>query len=126
MGVPQAEAEAIKQQLGYEPEDGFAAQAASRVVDATMAAFVDEVRGSLDYYLASTGSAPIARLSLTGGGARLAGLAARLQVATRLTVDAGNPMHSLTVGRTGLSPEQLAFIQPLAAVPVGLALGAAS
>jgi type IV pilus assembly protein PilM len=126
MGVPQAEAEAIKQQLGYEAEDGFAAQAASRVVDATMAAFVDEVRGSLDYYLASTGSAPIARLSLTGGGARLAGLAARLQVATRLTVDAGDPMHSLTVGRTGLSPEQLAFIQPLAAVPVGLALGAAS
>jgi type IV pilus assembly protein PilM len=126
MGVPQEEAEAMKQQLGVEAADGFSAQAAGRVVEATMAAFVDEVRGSLDYYLASSGSAPIARLSLTGGGARLAGLAQRLQVAVRVTVDAGNPMHSLTVGRTGLSPEQLAFVQPLAAVPVGLALGAAS
>ena len=41
--------------------------------------FVDEVRGSLDYYLASSGSTPISRLVLTGGGARLAGLAERLQ-----------------------------------------------
>ncbi|MDQ1620417.1 MAG: type pilus assembly protein PilM [Actinomycetota bacterium] len=126
MGVPQEEAEAIKQQLGLAETDGFGAQAAGRVVEASLAAFIDEIRGSLDYYLASSGSAPIARLSLTGGGARLAGLAERLQLATRVPVDAGNPMHSLAVGRTGLSPEQLAFVQPLAAVPVGLALGAAS
>jgi type IV pilus assembly protein PilM len=126
MGIPQEEAEALKQQLGAETEAAYSAQAAARVVEATTAAFVDEVRGSLDYYLASSGSAPISRLSLTGGGARLAGLADRLQIATRVPVDTGNPMHSLTLGRTGLSPEQLAFVQPLAAVPVGLALGAAS
>jgi type IV pilus assembly protein PilM len=35
-------------------------------------------------------------------------------------------MHALKLGKTGLSPEQIAFVQPLAAVPVGLALGAAS
>jgi type IV pilus assembly protein PilM len=126
MGVPQEEAEAMKQRLSAEPADGFGAQAADRVVDATMAAFVDEVRGSLDYYLASSGSAPIARLTLTGGGARLSRLADRLRVATRIPVEPGNPMHSLTLGKTGLSPEQIAFVQPLAAVPVGLALGAAS
>src|SRR3954454_3301440 len=126
MGDPQDEAEAMKQRLGVEPVDGFGAQAADRVVDATMAAFVDEVRGSLDYYLASSGSAPIARLSLTGSGARLARLAQRLGTATRVPVEVGDPMHSLTLGKTGLSPEQIAFVQPLAAVPVGLALGAAS
>jgi type IV pilus assembly protein PilM len=126
MGVPQEEAEAMKQQIGIDSDDAFRFQAASRVVEATMAAFVDEVRGSLDYYLASSGSAPISRLSLTGGGARLAGLADRLQLATRIPVVAGNPMHALSLGRTGLTPEQLSFVQPLAAVPVGLALGAAS
>jgi type IV pilus assembly protein PilM len=126
MGIPQLEAEAMKQRLGDEPADGFGAQAADRVVDATMAAFVDEVRGSLDYYLASSGSAPIARLFLTGGGARLTRLASRLAAATRVTVEEGNPMHALAIGKTGLSPEQIAFVQPLAAVPVGLALGAAS
>jgi type IV pilus assembly protein PilM len=35
-------------------------------------------------------------------------------------------MRPLQVGKTGLTPEQIAFVEPLAAVPVGLALGAAS
>jgi type IV pilus assembly protein PilM len=129
MGVPQAQAEAIKQQLSLSAVgggDNLEGQAATRVVEAVGAAFVDEVRGSLDYYLASSGSAPISRLVLTGGGARLGGLAQRLQVTTRVPVQLGAPMHSLQIGRTGLSPEQIAFVQPLAAVPVGLALGVAA
>ena len=127
MGVPQDQAEALKQQLGLGfAGDGMDVQAAQRVVEAVTAAFVDEIRGSLDYYLASSGSAPISRLVLTGGGARLGGLAQRLQVTTRVPVEVGTPMHSLQVGRTGLSPEQIAFVEPLAAVPVGLALGVAS
>jgi type IV pilus assembly protein PilM len=127
MGVPQAQAEAMKQQLGIGlPVEGMDAQAAARVVEAVGSSFVDEVRGSLDYYLASSGSAPISRLILTGGGARLGGLAQRLQVTTRVPVQVGTPMQGLQVGRTGLSPEQIAFVEPLAAVPVGLALGAAS
>ena len=126
MGIPHAQAEAMKQQLGLTGGEGLDSQAASRVVEATAAAFIDEIRGSLDYYLASSGSSPISRLVLTGGGARLAGLAQRLQAATRVPVEQGNPIHPLQVGRTGLSPEQIAFVEPLAAVPVGLALGAAS
>jgi len=127
MGVSQEQAEAMKQQLGLGVTgEGMDRQAASRVVEAIGAAFVDEVRGSLDYYLASSGSAPISRLVLTGGGARLGGLAQRLQVTTRVPVQVGTPLHNLQVGRTGLSPEQIAFVEPLAAVPVGLALGVAS
>ena len=105
---------------------GTDSQAAARVIEAVGAAFVDEVRGSLDYYLASSGSSPISRLVLTGGGARLSGLVQRLQATTRIPVEMGMPVNRLTVGRTGLSPEQIAFVEPLAAVPVGLALGAAS
>jgi type IV pilus assembly protein PilM len=127
MGVPHEQAEAMKQQLGLGTlSDGMDVQAATRVVEAVASSFVDEVRGSLDYYLASSASAPISRLVLTGGGARLGGLAQRLQTVTRVPVEVGNPMHSLQVGRTGLSPEQIAFVEPLAAVPVGLALGVAS
>jgi type IV pilus assembly protein PilM len=127
MGVPQEQAEAMKQQLGIGvPAEGMDGQAAARVVEAVGASFVDEIRGSLDYYLASSGSSPLSRLVLTGGGARLGGLAQRLQATTRLPVEIGSPIHSLQVGRTGLSPEQIAFVDPLAAVPVGLALGAAS
>jgi type IV pilus assembly protein PilM len=127
MGMPQEQAEALKQQLGLgSAGEGMDVQAAVRVVEAVTAAFVDEIRGSLDYYLASSGSAPISRLVLTGGGARLDGLARRLSVTSRVPVEVGTPMNSLQIGRTGLSPEQIAFVEPLAAVPVGLALGVAS
>lgn len=127
MGVPTEQAEAIKQSLGLggagaAPET----QAAARVVEATGSQLVDEVRGSLDYYLASSGSAPIARLVITGGGSRLGGLAERLQAATRVPVEIGTPIARVQVGKTGLSDDQLQFVAPLAAVPVGLALGAAS
>ena len=127
MGVPQDHAEALKQQLALPtPDDGLDVQTAGRLVEAATASFVDEIRGSLDYYLASSGSAPISRMVLTGGGARLAGLGQRLEVTTRVPVVVGSPMQGLRVGRTGLSPEQMAFVDPLAAVPVGLALGVAS
>jgi type IV pilus assembly protein PilM len=127
MGVPQPQAESMKQQIGLSsPTGAMDVQAASRVVEAVGAAFVDEIRGSLDYYLASSGSSAISRLVLTGGGARLGGLAQRLQVTTRVPVEIGSPLTGLRVGRTGLTPEQIEFVEPLAAVPVGLALGAAS
>jgi type IV pilus assembly protein PilM len=127
MGVPHAQAEALKQEMGLRAvTTDKDALGAARVAESTAAAFVDEVRGSLDYYTASFGGAPIERILLTGGGARLAGLAERLAGTTRLTVENGEPLAGLRVGRTGLSPEQLRFVEPLAAVPVGLALGVAS
>jgi type IV pilus assembly protein PilM len=127
MGVEQDGAEGLKQTLGLAAAPpGMNEQAALRVIEATTAAFVDEVRGSLDYYTASSGSSPISRISITGGGSLLVGLSERLSTATRLTVVRGTPTSTMTIGKTGLSPEQLQFIEPLTAVPVGLALGAVS
>jgi type IV pilus assembly protein PilM len=127
MGVPHGQAEAMKQQLGLgAAAGGPEAQAAVRVVEVSGSAFVDEVRGSLDYYMASSGSGSLERLVLTGGGARLSGLVERLAAVTRVPVELGTPMRSLEIGKTGLTPEQLEFVAPLAAVPVGLALGDAS
>jgi len=124
VGVPHSQAEAIKQEhgvLGLNPDD-----VVSRVLENAGNAFVDEVRGSLDYYTASSGSAPIARIVISGGGGRLPGLVDRLTEATRLPVVAGTPIAPLSLGKTGLTPEQIQYVGPLAAVPVGLALGAAS
>lgn len=128
MGVPVGQAETLKQEVGLSSlmsEDQHD-QTISRVMDASGQAFIDEVRGSLDYYLASTGSAPISTLVVSGGGGRLAGLADRLAQATRIPVVVGSPIAPLQMGSTGLTPEQIAYLEPLAAVPVGLALGAAS
>jgi type IV pilus assembly protein PilM len=127
MGVPIEEAEVAKQQLGI---PGAPAEReshpAARVIESAVSSFLEEVRGSLDYYLASPGATPIRRVVLAGGGSRLRNLASRLSTATRLPVDIAQPLTSLRVGKTGLSADQLAYIEPLVAVPVGLALGAAS
>ncbi len=124
LGVGQAEAEAYKQDLQSAPLDQESVLSAARAVELTSAAFVDEVRGSLDYFAASNPGGPVQRIVLSGGGSRLQGLGDRLAAATRLPVDLGNPMLGLRMGRTGLSDEQVSFVQPMTAVPVGLALGA--
>jgi type IV pilus assembly protein PilM len=128
MGVPHEQAESVKQQLGIAPQPGTPVgdHPAARVLENSGSTFVDEVRGSLDYYLAAQQATPIGRIVLSGGGSQLAGLAQRLSTATRLPVELGNPLASLRVGKTGLSPEQLSYVAPLAAVPVGLAMGVAA
>jgi type IV pilus assembly protein PilM len=128
MGVPPDQAETVKQQMGMPPQPGtpLGDHPAARVLETAGATFVDEVRGSLDYYLSAQQAVPITRVVVTGGGGRLAGLAQRLSTATRLPVEYGNALAALSIGKTGLSPEQLSHVAPLAAVPVGLAMGVAA
>ncbi|RJK96770.1 type IV pilus assembly protein PilM [Vallicoccus soli] len=125
IGLPHADAEALKHQVGSDAPIGGVEATTAVVVEGSTASFVDDIRGSLGYY-ASTGGAPVSRIVLTGGGSRLHGLAHRLGLATGLPVQTGAPFSRLTLGRTGLTAEQLAFVEPLAVVPVGLALGAAA
>jgi type IV pilus assembly protein PilM len=123
LGVPLERAEGMKQHFArYGAGEELAM--ITRTVAATGQDFVDEVRGSLDYYAASDPGAPVERIVLSGGGSRLEGLADQLSAGTRLPVVTGDPLQPLRIGRTGLDEDQLEFIKPLAAVPVGLALGA--
>jgi type IV pilus assembly protein PilM len=128
LGVPFDQAVAVKQQVGMSPVRGevMGDHPAARVIEASAGSFVEEIRGSLDYYLAQPASVPLQRIVLSGGGARLAGLGPRLAAATRLPVEPGVATAALKIGKTGLSDEQLSYVEPQIAVPVGLALGVAS
>ncbi len=127
LGVPLDQAESVKQTTGLSVVAGSAEpHPANRAIESTGSAFVEEVRGSLDYYTAQPGAARIGRVVLSGGGSRLTGLVERLQQATRLPVEPARPMSLLTVGKTGLTEEQLAYVEPMVTVPVGLAMGVAS
>ena len=127
LGVAVPQAEEIKQRTGLAPVQGGADPSpVARAIEATGSAFVEEVRGSLDYYAAQSGAARIDRVVLSGGGSRLSGLAERLAAATRRPVETAHPLALLALGRTGLTPEQLADAEPSVSVSVGLALGAAS
>jgi len=128
LGVPFDQAIGVKQQVGMSPVRGEAVSdhPAARVIEASAGSFVEEIRGSLDYYLAQPSSVPLQRIVLSGGGARLTGLGQRLAAATRLPVEPGAATAALTIGKTGLTDEQLSYVEPQIAVPVGLALGVAS
>lgn len=128
LGVSLEEAEGVKQSVGMTVDVGAdaASTPTSRVIDSTGGAFVQEVRGSIAYYAGQPTAAPLRRIRLSGGGAQLPGLAERLSAATRLPVTTTSPMEGIRIGSTGLSAEQLRSVQPVASVPIGLALGLAS
>ncbi len=127
MGISMEDAEGFKQATIL-PQDPSAVgqDPAVRVVESAATAWIEEIRGSLDYYLAQPGSARIGRVILSGGGAQLRGLANRLALATRLPVEAAAPFGGLIMGKTGLSDDQLRYVEGFSTVPVGLALAAAS
>ena len=127
LGVAVEQAEAMKQESGMAAVAGQAESSpAGRAIEGTANGFVEEIRGSLDYYMAQPGAARIDRVVLSGGGSRLAGLTDRLASATRLPVQAARPLSKLKIGKTGLTPDQLAYVEPMVAVPVGLAMGVSS
>lgn len=123
MGTSLVEAEGIKQTTGLDAGPGVSANAV-RTIDGSAQALVDEIRGSLDYFRSSFAGTPPERVVLSGGGSTLRGFAARLEQGVRIPVVQGNPMQTMRLGRTGLDDAQLELVQPLAAVPVGLAMGA--
>jgi type IV pilus assembly protein PilM len=95
----------------------------AEILEQRIALFVEEVRGSLDFYRAQSDAVPVSRVLLSGGGSRLGPLRDQLADALRLPVEPGRTLQALRVGRVGLNEEELAELEPLAAVPVGLALG---
>ena len=126
LGVPIEQAEQIKQAEGLPRTDEQAMHPGAGTLEVGVATWIDEVRGSLDYYVAQPGAVRVSRVVLSGGGSFLRGLAERLAPVVRADVEYGSVLSRMAIGRTGLTAEQLAYIDPLAAVPVGLALGAAA
>lgn len=120
LGVHPEVAEDLKRRVGDATTDEE--QRAARVVATHLAPFLDEVRGSLDYYQAQGDAAGLRRVVLTGGGSRIPGLADRLAGLLGVPVVRGNPLADIGLGRTGLTDEQLASAQDLLGVPIGLAL----
>lgn len=120
LGMTHQEAEGLKRDRTAVGGTGDVA----RLIDLQISEFVDEIRGSVDYFLATSGSRPLSRVVLSGGGSLIPGLAEKLAAAVRAPVVYGQTFSGLQVGKTGLAPEQISFVEPLAAVPVGLAMGA--
>lgn len=118
LGISHEEAEATKAAAAGHDE-------AARLVAERADRFVEEIRGSLDFYSAQPEAIPVHRVVLSGGGAQLPNLQERLSFALGLPVDRGHPMQELKIGKVDLDPAQLVEAEPYLAVAIGLAVGAA-
>ena len=121
LGVPIEDAERAKRDLGLKafPGDELAQHPASHALEAAANAFVDEVRGSLDYYRAQPAAVSIRRCVISGGGSRLRGLEQRLSSATRLPVSTAETNTRL---RHGGADDGARDVDAVMTVPVGLAM----
>lgn len=121
LGVDLDTAEDLKRRAN--PMSSHPAEArAGQVVAGSLTPLLEEIRGSLDFHLAQSDSAPISRVVLTGGGSRMPNLATRLEALIGVPVVAGEPLRNVEVGNTGLAPDVLWASQDLLSVPLGLAL----
>ena len=119
LDLPMVDAEAIKRRLG---EGSAQVQSAESAVQPAIAELVGEIRSSVQYFATLPGRAPIARVLLTGGGARLRGLVKELRAQVRIPVEPVSPLARLDLSRIDLDDEQAASIDPVLATPIGLAL----
>ena len=97
---------------------------AVNLIEQQLEAFTAEIRDSLDFYRGQQDAVPLGRVVVSGGGSLLGSLVERLQAAAGVSVERGRSLAAVRVGRLGLAAEQLAELEPMAAIPVGLALGA--
>ncbi|MCU1426931.1 MAG: type pilus assembly protein PilM [Actinomycetia bacterium] len=121
--LPFDNAESLKRQLAS-PGDHLLTRARA-AIDRPLAALIDDVRSSLDYYRNQPGAVPIVRVIITGGGSQLPGLAERLASTAGVPVEVARPRDLLTLGDIGFSEEDLPRLDPYIPGAVGLALGGA-
>ena len=114
------EAEAMKFDLG----GGVGTDAANNVLTQRVDGLVREIQGSIDYYMSQDDSEPVTSVVVTGGGSLTPGFVERLEAAVGIRVRSGSTLSDVDASKSGLTEEQLAQVEPVAAASVGLAMGA--
>jgi type IV pilus assembly protein PilM len=122
LGISFDEAEAVKLDLGR----GVGTPDAQRVLQTRVAALVEEIRGSLDYYASQEDSEQVTSIYMTGGGSLTPGLVASVEQTLRTQVRRATPLSQMNFSRSGLTQEQVMQVEPVAGAAVGLAMGSTS
>jgi type IV pilus assembly protein PilM len=124
LDLPPETAEALKRQLGGDGHDELVTRARASI-ERPLSVLLDEVRSSIDYYRNQSGSSPLIRIVVTGGGAQLPGLSERLSALVGVPVEQARPRELIALGDIGFSEEELPRLDPYLPAAVGLALGGA-
>jgi len=119
MGVSYEDAEGAKKGQG----DGVDKEMLTTVIDGVSAEVASEIARSVDYFK-TTSEGDITKIFLCGGSAKVSGLVTQLSDRMGLEVELANPFRQVDTTASGLDPDSLPEIAPVAAVGVGLALRA--
>jgi type IV pilus assembly protein PilM len=119
LGIPEEDAEALKR--GQPVEGSPPVDQVGNTRRARVAALVDEIRSSLDFYRAQTPGADVGRVLVTGGGSKLPGLVELLDERVDAGVERGRAFQKVAV-KLDMDQSTMAEAEPLLAVSLGLAL----
>jgi type IV pilus assembly protein PilM len=119
LGISFEQAEAMK--CGR-PEAGPPPPQLAQIVDGVVDSIAGEIQRSLDFFMATSGEAEIARIFLTGGTARLPLLAQAIERRARAPVEVFSPLEKIGVDATTVDTTALAALGPQLAVALGLSM----
>ncbi|MEE9205814.1 MAG: type IV pilus assembly protein PilM [Acidimicrobiia bacterium] len=126
LAMSREDAEEFKRRVGVVPE-GFPEgddeeSTGRRILTRSADNLIDEIRGSVNYYLTQAGESALERLVVSGNGARLPHLANRVGHALNAKVEPVRVLDHVSVGRIQMTESQLLDFQPVLPAAVGLAL----
>ena len=113
------EAEALK--LGHIPAEGRQSEL-EEIFSTVCTQWVLEVKKAIDLYHSNYPDSPLVKMVLSGGGAKVAGLADYLAQETGLQVELFNPFSNMKVNSKKIDPEYLEIIGPEMAIASGIAI----
>ncbi len=113
------EAEALK--LGHIPAEEKQAQI-EEIFSSTCSQWVLEIKKAIDLYHSNNPDSPLNRLVLSGGGAKVAGLAKFLEQETEVEVELFNPFINMSVNSKKIDKNYIENIGPEMAIATGIAI----
>ncbi len=126
MSLGREDAEELKRQVGVAPQgtpDGEGNEdIARRILTRGADALIDEIRGSVNYYLTQAGEHSLERLVVSGNAARLPHLANRVGRSLNTRVEPVRVLEHIRVGRLQMTEAELLALQPVLPAAVGLGL----
>jgi len=126
MSISREDAEEMKRRVGVSPQgqpEGDGEDAAARqILTRTADALIEEIRGSVTYYLTQAGEHALDRLVVCGNGARLPHLANRVAAALGTRVEPVRVLDHVTLGRLRMTESEVLALQPVLPAAVGLGL----
>ncbi|HKQ68605.1 MAG TPA: type IV pilus assembly protein PilM [Polyangiaceae bacterium] len=119
LGIGFEQAEAMKCGL---PEAGPVPPQVSEIMDGVIDSIAGEIQRSLDFFMATSGEAEIARIFITGGTSKIPMLARAIERRSRVAVEVFSPLEKIAVDASSVDPALAAQLGAQLSVALGLSM----